>query len=142
MSEALPYVAIIFSGITLLILVAEKLFGGGNALANKFHALERDTRKEIAVVRNDLTDRVDSYERAATGGFDAMRTNMEIMRTGLLEFRAKVAEDLHMYIRKDDYNSGISDIKRDVKEGFEHVDERLGQMHELILKVIPERKHA
>ncbi len=42
MNETLAYIALSFSGVTLLVMVGEKLLGGGNALANKFHALERD----------------------------------------------------------------------------------------------------
>ncbi len=54
------------------------------------------------------------------------------MQIGLLEFRAKIAEELHLYIRKDDYNAGVSDIKRDVQEGFRNMNERMGQLQDLI----------
>lgn len=138
MNETLPYIAIAFSGLTLVVLVAEKLFGGGNALANKFHELAKETSTAVAELRREFSVKVDSYEGQATLGFDATRANIHAMQIGLLEFRAKVSEDLHMYIRKDDYNAGIGDLKRDLQAGFRSVDERMGQLQDLILYQNPE----
>ena len=131
MNEAAPYVALGVSIITLLVMVGEKIFGGGNALAVKFHALDKETTDEIAGLRRELTLKIDEYEKVATVGFDAIRANIHAMQLGLLEFRAKMSEDLHLYIRKDDYNAGVNDVKRDVANGFRHVEERLGQMQDL-----------
>jgi hypothetical protein len=147
--EVLPYIAIAFSGVTLLILVGEKLFGGGNALAGKFHTLDKDTTTAITLLRNEmnasimlcrneLNSKIDEYEKVSTLGFDAIRANIHAMQLGLLEFRAKMAEDLHVYIRKDDYNAGIGDVKRDVQNGFRSVDERLGQLQDLIMYANPD----
>jgi len=138
MNDTLPYIAIVFSGITLLVLVGEKLFGGGNALAAKFHVLDKETGSAIEAVRRELTARIDEYEKVATVGFDAIRSNIHAMQIGLLEFRAKMSEELHLYIRKDDYNTGVSDIKRDMHEGFRGVDDRLGQLQDLIMYANPE----
>lgn len=132
-NEFAPYAAIIISGLTLVLIVIEKLFGGGTALANKFHELERVTNVSIAEVRKELINKVDNYESQSSVGFEAMRSGVTEMRIALSEFRATVAEQLHAYIRKDDYNAGISDIKRDVAEGFRGVGERIGQLQELIL---------
>lgn len=142
MNEAIAsYIAIAFSGVTLLVLVGEKLFGGGNALAAKFHTLDKETTQAIATVRNELNLKIDEYEKVATVGFDAIRANIHAMQIGLLEFRAKMAEDLHLYIRKDDYNAGVSDIKRDVQAGFRSVDDRLGQLQDLIMYANPDAAH-
>lgn len=132
-NSLLLYVPIFFSGITLLVLVAEKIFGGGNALAAKFHKLDKETAEAIAQVRREIGAQVDEYEKVSTVGFEAIRANIHAMQLGLLEFRAKIAEDLHLYIRKDDYNAGVGDIKRDVQAGFRSVDERLGQLQDLIM---------
>jgi hypothetical protein len=132
------YIAIAFSGITLLVLVGEKLFGGGNALAGKFHALEKETTVALALVRNELNEKIDEYERVSGTGFEAIKANIHAMQLGLLEFRAKMSEDLHSYIRKDDYNAGVADIKRDVQTGFSRVDERLGQLQDLIMHANPD----
>jgi hypothetical protein len=134
----LPYIAIAISSVTLLIMVGEKLWGGGNALAGKFHALERETTMSLSMLRQDLNIKIDEYEKVATVGFDAIRANIHAMQLGLLEFRAKMAEDLHSYIRKDDYNAGIGDVKRDVQNGFRNVEERLGQMQDLIMYANPD----
>lgn len=138
MNEVLPFIAIAFSGVTLLVLVGEKMFGGGNALAAKFHALDKETTEVIAQVRKELNLRIDEYERVATVGFEAVRANIHAMQIGLLEFRAKIAEELHAYIRKDDYNAGINEVKRDVQHGFRSVDDRLGQLQDLIMYANPD----
>lgn len=132
-TEMLTYVPIFFSGITLLVLVAEKIFGGGNALAAKFHRLDKETAEAIAQVRRELEQKVDEYEKVSTVGFEAIRANIHALQLAALEFRAKMSEDLHLYIRKDDYNAGVSDIKRDVQAGFQRVDERLGQLQDLVM---------
>lgn len=152
MNEMLPYIAIIFSGLTLLLTAGEKVWGGGNALAAKFAALQRETAADLVAlerstaasiekVKTELNDKISEYEKVATVGFDAVKSNIQIMREGLLEFRAKMAEELHHYIRKDDYNAGIGDIKRDVQNGFRNVEDRLGQMQDLIMYANPDVSH-
>lgn len=138
MNETLPYIAVAMSALTLAILVLEKVFGGGNALANKFRDLEKETTAAIAEVRRELAGRVDNYEHQSSVGFEAMRSGITEMKMALLEFRATVSENLHMYIRKDDYNTGIGDIKRDLQAGFRSVDDRMGQLQDLILYANPE----
>lgn len=138
MNETLPYIAIVFSGVTLLVMVGEKLFGGGNALAEKFRTLDKETNTALMGLRDDLHSKIDEYEKVSTVGFDAIRANIHAMQMGLLEFRAKMAEDMHFYIRKDDYNAGIGDVKRDVQNGFRNVEERLGQMQDLFMWTNPE----
>jgi len=141
LNDTLAYIAVAFSGVTLLVMTGEKLFGGGNALASKFHALEKDTTAALAQLRSDLNDKIDEYEKVATVGFDATRANIHAMQLGLLEFRAKMAEDLHAYIRKDDYNAGITDVKRDVQSGFSRVDERLSQLQDLVMYASPDSQN-
>lgn len=132
------YIAIAFSGITLLVLVGEKLFGGGNALAVKFHTLDKETSASLDLLRRELNSKIDEYEGVSNVGFDAIKSNIHAMQIALLEFRAKMSEDLHTYIRKDDYNAGIGDVKRDVQAGFRSVDERLGQLQDLIMYANPD----
>lgn len=138
MNEATSYLALGVSILTLLVMVGEKLFGGGNALANKFYKLDKETTAAIATVRNELNLKIDEYESVGTVGFEAIRANIHAMQLGLSEFRAKMAEDLHVYIRKDDYNAGIGDVKRDVQNGFRNVEERLGQMQDMIMWSAPD----
>lgn len=138
MQDSLPYLAIFISGLTLVIMVGEKLFGGGNALANKFNLLDKETTAEIAKARYDLNLRIDEYEKMATTGFEATRANIHAMQLGILEFRAKMSEGLHDYIRKDDYNAGIGDVRREVHNGFRSLEERLGQLQDLIMYVNPD----
>lgn len=138
MQDALPYVAVGVSLLTFLLVAAEKIFGGGNALANKFHVLDKDTTAAISEVRRELHLRLDEYEGTCRVGFEAVKNNIHAMQTGLLEFRASMSESLHSYIRKDDYNAGLGDIKRDMQVGFRGVDERLGQMQDLIMYANPD----
>lgn len=124
----------------MLFTIGDKLFGGGTKLANKFHQLDKDTGAAIAALRTELYSRVDGYEDNADVGFEAVKNNIHEIQKAFLEFRAKVSEDLHLYIRKDDYNAGIGDIKRDVQAGFRSMDDRLGQMQDLIMYANPEAR--
>lgn len=138
MPEIMSYIAILISALTLVVLVAEKLFGGGNALAARFHRLDKDVTDAIAEVRKELTAKIDEYEDNAGVGFETIKNNIHEMQIGLLKFRAEISESLHLYIRKDDYNAGLQGIKRDVLNGFRSVDERLAQLQDLIMHVSPD----
>lgn len=137
-AEVISLIAACFTGLGLLVMVAEKLWGGGNALATKFHKLETDTTAAVTAVRSELNDKIDEYEKVGTVGFEAIRANIHEMQMGLLQFRATTAEGLHSYIRKDDYNVGVADIKRDMQNGFRAVDDRLGQLQDLIMYSNPD----
>jgi hypothetical protein len=129
------YIAIGFSGITLLVLVGEKLFGGGNALAGKFHELDKETTTAMASLRTELMSRVDEYEDNYTLGAEAIRANIHALQIGLLEFRAKMAEE---YIRQ----GGLDDMKRDMQRGFEAVNLRMGELQDMIMWANPEARQA
>lgn len=149
MNEAIPYIALGIAFLTFTFTAVEKLFGGGNALAAKFHSLDKETvaatsllrtemNNKIDGVRVELSNRIDEYEKVGTVGFEAIKANIHAMQIGLLEFRASMAESLHSYIRKDDYNTGISDIRRDMHDGFRRVDVRLGEIQDLVMYTNPE----
>lgn len=123
---------------SLFVVVAEKLWGGGNALAAKFHTLDKETIAAIASVRFDLNNRIDEYEKVGTVGFEAIRANIHAMQLGLLEFRVKISDELHLYIRKDDYNSGVGDVKREMQNGFKSMEDRMGQLQDLIMYSNPD----
>jgi hypothetical protein len=127
----LLYVPIFVSGITLLVMVAEKIFGGGNALAAKFHKLDKDTTEAIAQVERSLRTKIDEYEDNYTVGADAVRSNIHALQMGLLEFRAKMAEE---YVAK----GGLDDIKQDMRRGFEAVDKRMGELQDMIMWARPD----
>lgn len=121
-SNSVATIAVIISGITLLIMVGEKLFGGGNRLAAMFAKLEKETTAAMQQLRNDLTSRVDEYESNYRVGLDAMRASIHAMQIGLLEFRAKMAEE---YIPKGDHGEGVRELKSDMRQGFERLEQRL-----------------
>lgn len=121
-SNNVAIIAVILSGITLLIMVGEKLFGGGNRLAAMFAKLDKETTAAIQQLRNDLTGRVDEYEDSYRVGLEAMRANIHAMQIGLLEFRAKMAEE---YLPKGDHGEGVREIKSDMRQGFERLEQRL-----------------
>jgi hypothetical protein len=121
-SNSVAIIAVILSGITMLIMVGEKLFGGGNRLAAMFAKLERETTAAIAEVKTDLTRRVDEYEDNYRVGLEAMRASIHAMQIGLLEFRAKMAEE---YLPKGDHGEGVREIKSDMRQGFERLEQRL-----------------
>lgn len=121
----IEYVAIGISSITLALLILEKTFGGGNSLAAKFAKLDKDSTAENAKLRLELTTRVDEYEDNYGVGIDAIRSNIHAMQLALLEFRAKIAED---YLHKDDYAAGIVDVKSQLRDGLNRIEERLGRI--------------
>jgi hypothetical protein len=121
-AQMLGIIAVSLSAITLLVMVGEKLFGGGNKLAAMFAKLDKETSADMAALRADLTKRVDDYESNYRVGLDAMRANIHAMQIGLLEFRAKMAEE---YMHKGDYGSGVNEIKSDMRSGFDRIEKRL-----------------
>src|ERR1700744_133642 len=92
-TEIAPYIAIMVSALTLVVLVAEKLWGGGNALAARFHKLDKETSQTIAQLRTEVMAKVDLYEDNAGTGFETIKNNIHEMQMGLLKFRADVAEN-------------------------------------------------
>jgi hypothetical protein len=120
--DTLALIAVTFSGVTLLVMVGEKLFGGGNRLAAMFAKLDKDTTAAIDAMKAELTKRVDEYEDNYRVGLDAIRANIHAMQIGLLEFRAKMAEE---YMHKGDYGVGVNEIKTDMRAGFNRIEQRL-----------------
>jgi hypothetical protein len=121
-NNVVALIAVIISAITMLVMVGEKLFGGGNRLAAMFAKLEKETTAAMQQLRNDLTSRVDEYEDNYRVGLEAMRASIHAMQIGLLEFRAKMAEE---YLPKGDHGEGVRDIKSDMRQGFERLEQRL-----------------
>lgn len=121
-SNTVATIAVILSGVTLLIMVGEKLFGGGNRLAAMFAKLEKETTAAMQELRTDLTRRVDEYEDNYRVGLEAMRASIHAMQIGLLEFRAKMAEE---YLPKGDHGEGVRELKSDMRQGFERLEQRL-----------------
>lgn len=129
-SELPMYVAVAFSGITLLYTLGEKLFGGGNALAAKFHKLDKETTAANTVLRAELMAKIDTHESNYRVGIDAITANIHALQLGLLEFRAKMAEE---YVAK----GGLDDIKADMRRGFDSVERRMGELQDMILWAQP-----
>lgn len=124
-SLVVAVIAVSLSAITLLVMVGEKLFGGGNRLATMFAKLDKETTADMATLRADLTKRVDEYESNYRVGLDAMRASIHAMQMGLLEFRAKMAEE---YMHKGDYGTGVTEIKKDMRDGFNRLEQRLDRI--------------
>lgn len=133
MENTLAVIAVCLSAVTLLVMVGEKLFGGGSRLAAMFAKLDKDTTAAIALIRIELTGRVDTYEDNYRIGLDAIKANIHAMQIGLLEFRAKMAEE---YMHKGDYGSGVKEIKTDMREGFDRIEKRLERIER------PQQQHS
>jgi hypothetical protein len=124
-SSNVAIIAVVISAVTMLVMVGEKLFGGGNRLAAMFAKLDKETAASIADLKTDLTKRIDEYEDNYRVGLEAMRANIHAMQIGLLEFRAKMAEE---YMPKGDHSAGVREIKNDMREGFGRLERRLDQI--------------
>lgn len=141
MDNVASYIAASIAGLTLLLVVVEKLWGGGNALAAKFHKLDKETTAAttasdikhtaaINALRIELFERIDLYENNYKVGMDAVTSNIHQLREGLLEFRARMAEQ---YVAK----GGLDDIKADMRRGFEAVERRMGELQDMIMWAQP-----
>ena len=127
-SSNVAIIAVIISAVTMLVMVGEKLFGGGNRLAAMFAKLDKETTQAIDKLRTDLTGRVDEYEDNYRVGLEAMRANIHAMQIGLLEFRAKMAEE---YLPKGDHGEGVREIKNDMRAGFSRLEQRLERIERI-----------
>lgn len=139
-ATTVAYIAVAFSGITMFVMIGEKIFGGGNKLAGAFHKLETRTTEQINAVRNEFYLRTDEMSANYRVGVEAIKANIHELQIGLLEFRAKMAED---YMRRDSYHKATDEIKRDfkdanaeikadMKDGFDRVEKTLGNLEQSI----------
>lgn len=123
----------------------EKVFGGGNGLANRFAALKEtltldvskvrtDTAAEVASVRRDLTQRIDEYEDNYRVGLDAIKSNIHELQIAALKFRAEMAEG---YIPK----GGLDDVRREMRDGLSKVDKAIEHLQDMIMWGNPETGH-
>lgn len=134
-ASTVAYIAVSIAAINLAYTVIEKSFGGGNALAAKFHTLDKDTTLAISLLRNELVNKVDMYEDNYQIGYNKMNADHHIVEKQILELRAKMAEE---YIAK----GGLDDLKRDMRDGFAKVDERMGQLQDMIVWSQPQQGQA
>lgn len=135
MSELVPYFALAASLLSTLFIAAEKLWGGGNALAAKFHALDKETSAAISALETKVMHKIEGYQDNYTTGAEAIRANIHALQLGLLEFRAKMAEE---YVR----TGGLDDIRTDMHRGFEAVDKRMGELQDMIMWARPDGDRA
>jgi hypothetical protein len=122
LDNTVAIIAVCLSAVTLVVMVGEKLFGGGNRLAAMFAKLDKETTAAIALMRAEITERIDVHEDNYRVGLEATRANIHAMQIGLLEFRAKMAEE---YMHKGDYGTGVNEIKSDMRAGFDRIEKRL-----------------
>lgn len=129
-------IALIFTAITCFAMLIEKIFGGGNKLANKFHDLEKQTTVEINALRESFHNKMSSIETNYRVSGEAVMSNIHSLREGLLQFRAQLAED---YMKSDNFDNATKELKRDfkdankelkddMKEGFDRVQKTLDDM--------------
>lgn len=143
-------IAIIISVIVLLISLGKDLFGGGNKLASKFSGLKEETTAKITALRMEFVTSRETSDANSRIGMDAITANIHRMELGLLEFRAKMAED---YMRRDSYYKASEELKRDFKEkhddlkedvsrGFASVKDQLDAMAQSIEAGRKSTRHA
>lgn len=137
-------------GVTILMSllgIGEKLFGGGNLLANKFAKLKEENTKvkedvaaQIATVRNDHQTKLDEYATNTRVGIDQIRTNIHLLEKAILESRLELAQQ---YMRRDSFYKATDELKRDFKDdnkevksemhaGFERIEKQLDAMSQAI----------
>lgn len=123
--------------------IAEKIWGGGNALAGKFATLKEDTTAQISTVRNDHQEKLDEYAQNTRVGVDSIRSNIHLLEKSILESRLELAQQLQLYMRRESFYKATDDLKRDfkdanteiksnMKDGFARIETTLGEMTQAI----------
>ena len=157
-ATTVAYIAVIISAIAVLYGVLKDVFGAGNSLATKFSSFKEETKKDISEYRLSLENRLSAMTNAQMQmrldfnanvsealntqkiGFDAVTANIHELQTGLLKFRAEMAEN---YMRRDsyykaadevkkDFKERTDDIRRDMAENFKRVEKQLDDMTQVI----------
>lgn len=151
-------IALIISGIGLLVVLAKDLFNGGNKLSARFTEMEKALTEQIRLmtsanaaeivkfkdkhdgeiqrIRTDFLQRNETYEDNNRIGFEAITANIHALQLGFSEFRASMAEN---YMRRDSYYKATDELKRDMKDeniavrkemkdGFDRMERTLGEM--------------
>lgn len=155
-------IAVILTGVGLVVVLVKDIFSGSSKLTAKFYEAKEATRLEvdklketysveinnlkerysveISRIRTDFLQRSETNESNSRVGNEAIVSNIHALREGLLEFRAKMAEE---YMRNEHYNKATDELKRDFKEqkeelksdmkdGFDRVEKTLGEMAQAI----------
>lgn len=130
-ATTVAYLAAAISGLSVVYLMAKDIFGAGNSLASKFASYERAAELKFASIDNrlmqmrlDFQHDISEQVKQSRIGLEAITANIHQLREGLLEFRAKMAED---YMRRDSYYKAADEVKKDFKE---RNDELRKDMHE------------
>lgn len=134
-AETVAYIACGIAVLNFAYTVIEKSFGGGNALAAKFHKLDKDTATAMEALAARLVQKVDTYEDNYQVGFNKLVADNHALEKAFLELRARIAEE---YIHK----GGLADIKDDMKDGFAKVDKRMGELQDMIMWAQPQQARA
>ncbi len=133
-------IALLFSGIMCAFVVIEKLFGGGNKLANKFHEFSTKASEQITALRVEVFNKVELIDSNYRVGLDAITSNIHRMELGFMEMRAKLAEE---YMRSESFHKATEELKRDfkdanrevkddMKEGFDRVEKTLDALSQSV----------
>lgn len=133
-------IAVLLTGIGLVVVLAKDLFNGGNKLASAFSLLKEKTTKDITDLRLEFLEKIELRDTNAKVGFEAITANIHALQMGLLEFRAKMAEE---YMRRDSYYKASEELKKDFKdkhddlkaatqEGFKRLEDQIGAVSQAI----------
>jgi uncharacterized coiled-coil DUF342 family protein len=133
-------IALIFTGISLAVVLGKDLFGGGSKLASKFAALEKETTSSINAMRFEFIEKSSTAASNSKVGFEAITANIHALQLSSMEFRAMMAEQ---YMRRDsfykatdelkrDFNDKHNDMKADMHRGFEEMKEQMNHLAQSI----------
>jgi len=110
---------------SLLMNAGMHVFGGGRGLSDRFAAVERDLKTEIAKLRAEISEKQDRSENNVGDALRAMREHTHSIEKAALEFRAVAAET---YMRRDSYHKASDELKREVGAGLDKIEKRLERM--------------
>lgn len=116
-----------------VIAIVKMIWGGGAAQTQQWASLEKACATSVEALRNELLLKIDNQSQNAGNAVMTMGNRIHAIELEAANTRADMMRELIHYIRKDDYNAGLNDMRRELRDGLGKVDGRLGEMQDLIL---------
>jgi hypothetical protein len=121
------FIAICISGALFAFNVFDRIWGGGNRAAQS--ASKDYVNIEVATLRKDVFLKHDDTAGNVGAALQGLKDASHKMQLEAMEFRALSAET---YMRRDSYYKAMGELKADVKDAFEKIDNRLERMENTI----------
>lgn len=125
MENGLSIAAICISAALFAFQVFDRIWGGGNRAATAAATIREYAAAMVADLRKDVFEKHDATEGNIGQAVQHLKGMAHRAEIQALEFRAYCAEN---YLRQ----GPLTELKSDVKDAFEKIDQRLARMEKTI----------